>query len=60
MPTTINDVLAAVQGVNNVLKNPSASQKDLDRAAELEQETITAYLQESHAGAQAEAQLEAG
>jgi hypothetical protein len=60
MPTTIGDLAAAVEATNAVIKDPSATQKDLERAAAAENEVVSAYLQESHAGAQTEAQAEAG
>ena len=59
MPTSIGDLVAAVQATNAVIKDPSATQKDLERAAEAEHETVAAYLEESHSGAQAEAQAQA-
>jgi hypothetical protein len=52
--------MAAVEAANAVIKDPAATQKDLERAAEAENETVSAYLEESHASAQIEAQAEAG
>ncbi len=34
MPTTIKDLVAAVQATNNVIKDPHAGEKDLEAAAE--------------------------
>lgn len=61
MPTTIKDLVAAVQATNNVIKDPQAGKKDLEAAAEHEHEheTVTAYLEECHQGAQMEAQAQA-
>ena len=58
MPTSIGDLVAAVRATNAVITDPSATQKDLEAAAEAEHETVSAYLEESHAGAQLEAQAE--
>lgn len=60
MPTTIGDLIAAVQATNAVIKDPSATQKDLEAAGQAESEVVSAYLEESHVGAQMEAQAEAG
>ena len=60
MPATIGDLVAAVEAVNAVIKDPDATQKDLERAAEAENETVWAYLEESRASTQIEAQAEAG
>jgi hypothetical protein len=62
MPTTIKDLIAAVQATNAVITDPSGTQDQLGAAAETEHETVTAYLDEAHQAAQAErqAQAEAG
>jgi hypothetical protein len=60
MSTTLKDLMAAVEATNAVIKDPERTQEAVDKAAEHEQETVAAYLQENHAQAQADAQMEAG
>jgi hypothetical protein len=60
MPTTLSDLMAAVEATNTVIKDPDRTEADLEKAAEHEQETVAAYLQDNHAQAHAEAQMEAG
>jgi hypothetical protein len=60
MATTISDLVAAVRATNAVIGDPQATQKDLEAAAAAEQETVAAYLSQSHAAWQAAVQAEAG
>ena len=61
MATTIEDLVAAVQATNALISDPQATRANPETAAAAEQETVTAYLSESHAAAhEAASQPEAG